>query len=146
MEIGNPSIFFTPEGGYAVRFINKTGVASVRGYLIRPSDTTDRGVRLIAQNIPDVIGVIYTGGIADGGEIWVVITGIAYVYYITDVTRDHLARGFVAADGGAFVAGQGLSEAFPSSPFANDKHFYEFGHTLEARTGEGLALTNLHFN
>jgi hypothetical protein len=143
---GGGAIYGTKEGGLAIYMINKTGAASVKGYLVKPSDTTDNGAMLIEQNIPDVIGVIYENGIADGALMRVVVSGKAEVYFIASVVRDNLARGFVTADGGIFVAGQGMSEAIPSSPFANDKHFYEFGHTLQARTGAGLALTNLHFN
>jgi hypothetical protein len=71
---------------------------------------------------------------------------MAYVYYTTSTTRGYLARGFVAADGGAFVAGQAFNEAVPSSPFANDKHFYEIGHVVESIASAGLALTLIHFN
>lgn len=146
MRVGPHKIKFTPEGGLAVRMINKTGAASVKGYLVDQSTTTDLAVQLIVKDVPDVFGAIYDSGIADGEYVWVVIAGIADVYYIGNTTRKYLCRGFLTADGAGYVAGQALAEAVPTSPFSSDKHFYEIGHVLEARTGAGLAKTMLHFN
>lgn len=143
-SFGKP-IFETPEGGSGTYFINKTGAASIKGYAVRVSDTTDNGVRLIAQDIPDIMGYIYDDGVADGDPVRVVTDGKTPVYYIAAVTRDYLCRGFVALDPG-FVAGQMVNEPFPGTPFASDKHFYEGGHTLETTGGAGLALTEVHFN
>ena len=95
---------------------------------------------------PNPIGIIYDDGIADGLEVWVVISGIADVYFVGNTTRGDIARGFLTADGASYVSGQALSEAYPTSPFASDKHFYEIGHVLESRTGAGLAKCILHFN
>lgn len=128
-----------------VRLTNKTGAATVKGNVVTNSDTVANAVELIIQGEPDPIGVFYESGIADGAEAWVVVAGIADVYFTGSTTLGHLARGFVAADAG-YVIGQALSEAIPSSPFATDKHFYEIGHVLEARTGAGLAKCILHFN
>jgi hypothetical protein len=125
--------------------INKTGAASVKGYVVDPISSTENGVQLIRQDIPDPIGVFLDSGVPDGDLAWVVILGKAKVYFVGNTTVGHLARGFVAADAG-FVLGQALSEAFPVSPFATDKHFYEIGHLLESRVGAGLALVDLHFN
>lgn len=138
------SVFITPQGGTGSFFINDTGAPSVKGYAVRPSGLVDMGVRLIAQNIPDIIGYIYDDGVADGELVRIVSRGITPVYFIGSVTRDYLCRGFVSADAG-FVAGQMMNEPFPTSPFANDKHFYEGGHTMESRIGSGLALVNIHF-
>lgn len=136
----------TEDGGVAVRMINDTGVATVKGYVVQPSSSVDFGVKLIVKDIPNPIGVFYETGIADGEYTWVVISGIAYVYYVASTTRNYFSRGFLTADGGSYVTGQALNEALPSSPFASDKHFYELGHVLETRTGEGLAKTLIHFN
>jgi len=141
---GSWPFWATPEGGLARQVINKTGAASVKGNIVRPHNTVANGVKLTAQNIPDVIGVIYNDGVPDGSLVWMVFTGAAEVYFITDVVMDNLARGFLTADAG-FAAGQAMSEAFPTSPFSDDKHFYEIGHTIESRTGAGLAKTNIHF-
>jgi hypothetical protein len=138
-------IKFTPEGGLAVRMLNKTGGISVKGTVVACSSTTDNAVQKIAVDVPDPIGVIYDSGVADGEYVWVVKSGIAEVLFIGSTTRKHLARGFISADSG-YIAGYALSEAVPSSPFATDKHFYEIGHINESRTGAGLAKCSLHFN
>lgn len=143
----NSNIKPTPEGGIAVRMINKTGEVSVKGTVVTPYDDTaiDRAVKKIVIDIPNPIGVIYDNGILDGSPVWVVISGKAYVYFIGNTTRGHLARGFVTGDVG-YIAGRALSDPVPTPPFAVDKHFYELGHLLESRIGAGLALTDLHCN
>jgi hypothetical protein len=135
----------TPEGGFAVRLTNKTGAVSVKGTVVTADTSADNAVKKIAVDVPAPIGVIYDDDIADGAEVWVVLSGIAAVYFTGTTVRGHFARGFIAADIG-YVSGQALSEAVPSSPFATDKHFYEIGHVLESRTGAGLANCILHFN
>lgn len=144
----NYSSMVTPEGGVAVKFINKTGGASVKGEVVSAYNDTaiNNAIEKIAVDIPDPIGVIYNSGVADGSYVWVIVAGVAEVYFVGNTTRKHLARGFLTADGGSYVIGQALSEAVPSSPFANDKHFYEIGHVLESRVGAGLAKCVLHFN
>ena len=144
----NPNVKMTEEGGFAVLMLNKTGGVSVRGEVVTTYNDTaiDNAVEKIAVDIPNPIGVFEESGIADGEYAWVIVSGRAYVYYVGNTTRGHLARGFLTADGGSYVIGQALSEALPTSPFASDKHFYEIGHVMESRVGAGLALTNLHFN
>lgn len=134
----------TEDGGLAVQYINKTGSPTVKGYCVT-TGSVDNGVILVPINAPNCIGVFLDTGIADGELAWVVISGIAQVYFIGDTTRGHLARTGLSADTGE-VSGQALSEAVPTSPFASDKHFCEIGHVLESRTGAGLAKVNLHFN
>ena len=137
----------TPEGGYAIKLVNKTGAASVKGTVVTvySASAIDNAVAKIVVDVPDVIGVLYENGVADGTETWVVISGIAQVYFIGNTTRGHIARGFINTDAG-YVSGQALSEAYPAAPFGTDKHFYEIGHVLESRTGAGLANVVLHFN
>jgi hypothetical protein len=137
----------TPEGGIAVKMTNKTGGVSVKGEVVSVYSATavNSSVKKIVVDEPAPIGVFYESGVADGSEVWVIVSGIADVYFIGNTTRGHLARGFITGDAG-YVAGQVLSEAVPSSPFATDKHFYEIGHVIESRTGAGLAKCILHFN
>jgi len=134
-------------GGYMIKLTNKTGGASVKGEVVSIYSATavDNAVKKIVVDVPDPIGVFYESGVADGSEAWIVVSGIADVYFIGDTTRGYLARGFVSADSG-YVSGQAMAEAVPTSPFATDKHFYEIGHVLESRTGAGLAKCVLHFN
>ena len=145
--LANTKIKMTAEGGIAVKYTNKTGAASVKGELVTPYDATaiNQAVKKVIQNVPATIGVFYESGVADGAEAWVVVLGIADVYFVGNAVRGHLARSFVTADGD-YVIGQAKSEAFPAPPFANDRHFAEIGHVLESRTGSGLAKVNLHFN
>ncbi len=146
---GNPwneKIMITPEGGIAVRLTNKTGGVSVKGEIVTPSAGTDNGVAKIVKDIPSPVGVFYESGIADGDEAWIVISGIADVFFVGNATRNDHARGFLTADGGSYVIGQALSETVITSPFAGDKHFMEVGHVLENRVGAGLAKVILHFN
>lgn len=96
-------------------------------------------------DVPNAIGVFYESGIADGAYAWVVVSGIADVYFIGNTTIGQLARTGLSADTGE-VAGQAIAEAVPTPPFATDKHFCEIGHILESRVGAGLAKVVLHFN
>lgn len=131
-------------GGFMVKLTNKTGAASVKGKIVDAARDTDNAVRLTQVDVPDTIGVMFEDGVADGQETWIVISGIAEVYFSASVTRGWLARSTITADGVA--AGIALGEAVPASPFATDKHFCEIGHILASRTGAGLAKTILHFN
>ena len=134
---------FTALGGLAVRLKNGTGGNSVKGNVVHI--TSDDTVVLAPQGEPDPIGVFLDSDIPDGEYAWIVMSGIAEVYFIGDSTAGHLARTFVAADAD-FVIGQAKSEAIPTSPFATDKHFCEIGHVLQSRVGAGLAKVLLHFN
>lgn len=133
----------TPEGGLAIQYINQTGETSVKGTTVRI--TADSTVGKTAINVPDCIGVIYNSGIPVGQKVWVVISGVAQVLFKNATTAGYLARTFVTADVGS-VVGKALSEAVPTPPFANDKHFCEIGHIIETVGAPGLARVNLHFN
>jgi hypothetical protein len=133
------------DGGFMVKLTNKTGANSVKGEVVRTSLTQNNAVSKAVDGYPDAIGVFYESGVADGQEAWVVISGIADVYFVGSTTRGQLARTFVAGEAG-YVIGQATSEPVPTSPFASDKHFCEIGHILESRTGAGLAKCILHFN
>jgi len=134
------SSFITPEGGRAV--LMKAGEALVKGNVVHITGVNT--VSKIVQDVPDPIGSVYADA-ASGANVWVVVDGIADIYFTGSTTAGYLARGFISTDVG-YVAGQALNEAVPTSPFASDKHFYEIGHVLETRTGAGLAKCVLHFN
>lgn len=140
-----PKAMITPTGGIAVRLTNRTGNLSVKGEVVMVNSSADNSVSKLTVDSLSPIGVFYEDGIVDGGESWVVVSGIADVYYIGNTTRGHMARGFVTGDAG-YVPGRALSEVYPVAPSATDKHFCEIGHVLESRTGAGLAKTILHFN
>lgn len=143
--LGN-KISFTSEGGPCIQLTNKTGGNSVKGAVVSNSASVANAVEKAVKDEPDPIGVFYESGIADGQEAWIVVSGIADVYFVGNTALGHLARGFLTADGASYVIGQAMSEAVPGSPFGVDKHFYEIGHVLESRVGAGLAKVCLHFN
>ena len=138
-------VMITPEGGIAVKLTNKTGANSVKGEVVTPHASFNNSVSKIIVDVPTPIGVFWESGIADGAEAWVVVSGIASVYFVGNTARGDLARGFITGDAG-YVTGQALAEAAPVAPFGTDKHFYEIGHVAESRTGAGLAKVILHFN
>lgn len=142
---GKQAVELTPEGGIAVWMINDTGAASVKGTMVRNS-AVEKGVSKIAVDIPNVIGAIYDDDVPDGDEVRVVVSGLAECLFTGNASAGQFARGYLGADGGGYIAGYGLAEAFPTAPFASDKHFYEFGHIMSSHVGAGLALVNLHFN
>lgn len=144
--LANDKVMLTPTGGIAIKLTNKTGSPSVKGEMVHSNSGANNSIVKSVKDVPDPIGVFYESGVADSAEAWVVVSGIADVYFVGNTTRGHLARGFLTADGGSYVTGQALSEAVPSSPFSDDKHFYEIGHVIESRTGAGLAKVILHFN
>lgn len=135
----------TVEGGLAVKLTNNTGAVTVKGNVVTNSAALANAVVLAVDGEPDALGVFYESGIADGDTAWVVVSGIADVYFIGSTTLGHLARTFIGGEAG-YVTGQAKSEAIPAAPFASDKHFCEIGHVLEARVGAGLAKCVLHFN
>jgi len=135
------------DGGFMVKLTNKTGGASVKGEVVTVYNDTaiDNAVKKTLVNVPTAIGVFYESDVADGSEAWIVISGIAEVYFGDSATRGHLARTTITGD--AFTtAGYAISESAPTSPFATDKHFCEIGHVLASRAGAGLTKVLLHFN
>lgn len=126
--LGAPqAVKFTPEGGLAVRYLNGTGGASVKGTLVAAS--TSANLTAIKQtNEYDTFGVVYEDGVPSGAEMWVVIAGKAQVLLEdgTAATRGNLA---VASD----VDGRAdCTVAAPGSGIpAVDTHFKEIGHCLE---------------
>lgn len=138
-------IKFSAEGGLAVQYVNQSGAASIKGYVVKTSATVYDSVEYTSVNEPDAIGVFLDDGVPVGELAWVVVSGRAQVHFIGNTSLNHLARTFLTGESGA-AAGKALSEAKPTPPFDADKHFCEIGHVLEARSGAGLALVNLHFN
>lgn len=143
-NLATTKVKLTMEGGIAVLMTNNTGGASLEGYIVEASVGLDNAVQYTTNGDIDPIGIVYEGGIAQGDEMWVVVAGIANVYYGTAVTRATFSRVSIIADGVA--TGQAVNEALPVPPFATDKHFQEIGHPIESRGTPGLAKTVLHFN
>lgn len=139
--VTTPIVKITPEGGIAVKMTNKNGSVVAKGYIVEAYSTTS-GFRVAPIDAWSPIGVVYDTSIENDAEGWVVVSGIAEVYYRASSTIGHLARVGVGADTGE-VAGQAESDGSP----ANDAvHFREIGHPIQTRVDAGLALTILHFN
>lgn len=142
---GSGNIRVTPEGGLAIKLINDTGAPTVKGELVHPSTTIQGAVEKSSIGDPDIIGAFYEDGIPDGEKAWIVIYGIADVYFIGNTLAGQFARMCEAGDVGA-TNGRAIAEAVPVPPFATNKHFQEIGHVLETRIGPGLAKIVMHFN
>jgi len=140
----NTLMRITPEGGIAVRMINNTGANSVKGTLLEASSVVDNAV-VIQTNEVDTIGIMYSDGVANGEEVWVVVSGKAQVlikdgitavrdYWVFTSTTDGRADMLVASSGGTIQALEG--------------HFNEIGHCVEAKASgtNVLALVVIHFN
>lgn len=142
--IDTSAVDFTPEGGIAVRYLNKTGAPSVKGTLVTASTVTDLGVVLQSGEY-DTFGVVYESGIPDGAMMLVVVSGHADVLLEdgTAATRGNLA---IASDV------DGRADCTLSTPGvglpAVDTHFKEIGHCLQTVTAgtNKLARCTLHFN
>jgi len=134
----------TPDGGLAVRYINGTGGASIKGSTVHLSAPWT--VELTQIGVPDCIGVVLDSGVPNGAWMWVVVSGIADVLFLNQATASYLVRTFITTDASKQV-GKGWSENVPTAPFATDKHFCEIGHIIESNSGPNqLAKCNLHYN
>lgn len=137
----------TPEGGYAVPMINKTGAASVKGTLVEVYDATaiDYAVDIAVADALDCIGAIYDDGVADGSEVWVVCGGFADVL-LKDSTASTRHYWVKVSD----VAGRAdATNANPPGGLIGQlfEHFGEIGHAVQTVSSgtDVLARVMLHF-
>lgn len=136
----------TGEYGFQEKMLNKTGGASVKGYLLFPSSGTDLGVDHGGTDDPDPIAVCYEAGVADASEMWCWTHGLVEVYAAAAVTRGYIIRSVATGDSDT-TAGRMTPEAMPTPPFATDNHFQEVAHAAKASGGAGLVLAwFLHAN
>lgn len=133
------AISFTPEGGLALRMINKTGAASVKGEVVTPG-TSFKGYIQAPANEDMPTGVVYDAGIADGSPCRVVIAGAGQVLMKNTI-------GTTVGDVLWCSDTAGRADAAATIP-ASTFHFRELGHALETVTGgtDKLVWTVLHFN
>ena len=123
----------TPLGGIAIRIINKTGVASVKGTLVSYSAAVDNAFVLSAINEDQAIGIVYEVGVADGGLCWTIILGCAEVLLENTTAGTH--GNWVFASGTVGRADATLA-APPAGGVAQlDQHMQEIGHCLENVVG-----------
>jgi hypothetical protein len=69
----------TALGGLAIKLTNKTGSNTVQGQLVKADTANNDAVILTAISDTECFGVFLEGGIADGSEAWVVVSGICDV-------------------------------------------------------------------
>lgn len=131
----------TPEGGYAIKLINKAGRAVAKGELVRSSKTTDLAFDLTSSTSLDAIGAVYDNSIADNASGYVVVAGIADVMIDDGTTAT--SGNFVYSGG---TAGRALANT--AEPQNNTVHWQEIGHCLESKSSGTNVLTKIvmHFN
>lgn len=128
----------TPEGGYAVKLINRTGHASVKGEIVKASTTTDGEAVLVASSDPMPIGCVYNAGVAEGSAIWVVVAGIAEVLYdASGTTRGNLVVTSATA---------GRADGTLSTPPETTVYWQKIGHALASASANSLGKIIMHFN
>lgn len=134
----------TAEGGIAVRLVNATGAASVKGSIVSAGTGTDGTFLLQAEEF-DAMGVVYESGVANGQPCWVVVCGIAEVL---------LKDGTAATRGSWTKAADTDGRAEVTTPpvgvgaLATSEHFREVGHCIQSAPAgvNVLAKVVLHFN
>jgi hypothetical protein len=136
----------TAEGGFAVKLINKTGAATVRGVIVEADSTTDDAFDTASADELQNIGVVYEEGVADGSEAWVVIGGRCQVL-LKDSTLSTRGNWVYTSD----TAGR--ADATLAAPPGGgipelETHMQEIGHCIQsvAAGTNQLAFIILHFN
>lgn len=128
----------TPEGGYAIKLINRTGHASVKGEVVIASTSADGEVNIAPTSTEMPIGCVYNAGVAEGSAIWVVVAGIAEVLYDASATT----RGNWVQTS-ALTAGRADGSSGSSPGVAP---FREIGHAIASASGNALGKIVIHFN
>jgi len=82
--ISGANFMITPEGGFAVRLVNKTGASSIRGTMVVASTTYDMSFELGSNYSP--LGFVWESGVADAQFTWVVVAGIAPMFVLAGQT------------------------------------------------------------
>jgi hypothetical protein len=130
--VGNSYFKITPEGGFAVRLTNKSGVVSVKGQIVSHKGTVARAFDLTAVDANHCLGVVYESGIEDAAECWVVVSGIAQVLMKNAATMGHICRIPLNTDDGE-AAGYAMDAAQSGTASV-----YKIGDVLETADAEVL--------
>ena len=145
-EVEANKVRTTPEGGIAIKLINKTGAVSKKGTIVSASFTTDNAFNTSIADSVIPQGSVYESGVPDGQLCWVVVSGIAEVLLKNDTpaVRGNWvgmsdAAGRVSAGGGGHTG---------TNPPAQAEHNKEIGHCLESKEAgtDVLAKIIMHFN
>ncbi len=134
------NVAITQEGGFAQRYTNKTGAASIKGLVVKASASADNAVDIAGISDVEPIGFIYNNGIIDGEDVW--------------VATDGKAQGLME-NSSACVRGDwmGVSDTTAgrlqctTEPPATVKHDQECGHSVESTNAgtDVLVLLDIHF-
>ena len=136
---------FTRDGGYYIWMINKTGAASKVGQLVTIGSEQFSVVEVTA-GIPNAIGSVQDAGVADGGLVRVVTTGIGFVLF------ENGQGPTVGYWCGSSASVNGRAEARSSVPDNSgagiDIHNREIGHIVDtvAAGTNVVARVLFHFN
>ncbi len=140
------NIIVTPLGGIAVRLTNKTGVASVKGTVVKLSTADDDSFVLSGISEAQPIGVVFEAGVADGSLCWVIILGIAEVLLENTTAGTHGNWVYASATAGRANATLLVPPAGGIPEL--DQHMQELGHCLQTIAGGTNVLCKIliHFN
>jgi hypothetical protein len=143
---GNNKVGISELGGIAVKLNNGSGVASVKGTIVKADVNADDSFDVGGGDEAQPIGIVYDDGIADGSECWVILAGVADVL-LKDTTLSTHGNWVHTSD----VAGRADATllAPPGGGIPElDNHMQEIGHALETKVGDTnvLARVCLHFN
>ena len=139
-------VTITPEGGIAVKLMNKTGADSVKGQIVSASMAHDNAFNTTAADAIIPAGAVYESGVPDGQMCWVVVSGIAEVL-LKDGTPSVHGNWIGMSDvAGRVSAGGGGHPG--TTPPEQAIHNSEMGHCLESKTAgtNVLAKIIMHFN
>jgi hypothetical protein len=136
---------FTPDGGLAVWFQNRTGAPSVRGMLVTLG-TAPSSVIACPYTIPKAMGVIYSSGVPESQFVRVVISGVAYCLFDNSATPT--VGYWVGLSDSVDGRAQARSTLPDNSGAGIDLHNKEIGHCVDSVPGgsDVLARVVLHFN
>lgn len=127
--LAGSNFMITPEGGFAVKLTNKTGSASVKGSLLKASGTYDNSVALCGAGDRNIAAFMYSDGVADGSDVWVVTAGVA---------QAKMASGSTATRGQHCVISSTENGRARSMSDPGDSEFF-CGRFLESVSAGGLA-------
>lgn len=139
-------IITTPEGGIAMRLINKTGAQSVKGTLVSASSVPG-GFDITPANGLMPFGAVYDNAVADGDYCYVCFAGIVQVLLQNSTTS---AAGYWAKVSDTAAGRADITNPFPAGGTINalEDHNSEIGHCIEtvASGTNKLAKIVMHFN
>lgn len=143
---GNNKVGISELGGIAIKLLNGTGVASVKGTIVKADVNADDSFDIAGAGEAQPIAIVYDDGVVDGAGCWVIISGIANVL-LKDTTASVHGNWIYTSD----VPGR--AEATLLAPPGGgipelDNHMEEIGHCLESKGGgaDVLARMIIHFN